>query len=152
MKTITRRNYHITFQSFWVVFIWQRKRNTFSYYILALLKYMKLQVFIFPVLYPHFPLHQPSLSHERVSFLHSAHPYSLPWLIPTILQLHCKPCISFLSVLPWSSYAVGYLKAAVDIIHFVMLLSLAVLTPSANITFLSLSWIEVHDPASCNFA
>lgn len=68
MKTITRRNYHITFQSFWVVFIWQRKRNTFSYYILALLKYMKLQVLVFPVLYLHFLFHQPSPSHESKLF------------------------------------------------------------------------------------
>ena len=36
----------------------------------------------------------------------------LPWLIPTLLQLHCQPCIGFLGGLPQSSYTAEYLQAA----------------------------------------
>lgn len=64
-KKITRRDYHITFQSFLVAFIWRRNRVTFSHYFLAPLKYMKSQVGVdFPFLHFPFQWRSPSRKSE----------------------------------------------------------------------------------------
>lgn len=56
------------------------------------------------------PPRHTRMSDFRVLFLHPVHPYSLPQLIPTTLQLRCKPCISFPGGFPWSSYTAEYLR------------------------------------------